>query len=112
MQSRDAEQIDYALADTCWPVHQAIIDIVRPRLILAYGNSDMSPYRYLQKMFAGVEDDVASLPAARHGNWRVRGFVATISGQETYVAGLPHMSRYDPRGNVEIVSWLRSKLGT
>src|SRR5437016_3951996 len=31
-------------ADMCWPVHDTILDIVRPRLVVAYGNSSMSPY--------------------------------------------------------------------
>lgn len=113
VQSRKAEHVDYAaMAKACWPVHEAIIEIVRPRLILAYGNSEVSPYRYLHNIVGGIEDNISILPDAMHGNWRVRGFATNIAGQQTYVAGLPHLSRYDPRGNAGIVSWLRGKLVT
>lgn len=111
VQSRKAEDIEYAaLAKVCWPVHEAIIDIVKPKLILTFGNSEVSPYRYLYNILGGSEEDMSILPDAKHGNWRVRGFSTSVAGQNIYVAGLPHLSRYDPRGNSEIVSWLRSKL--
>ena len=38
-------------ADRCWPVHQEILKIVRPRLVLVYGNSGQSPYSYLSNKF-------------------------------------------------------------
>ena len=52
--SRDASASDYPrLADLCWPIHVAILEVVRPRLIIAYGNSAVSPYAYLRTRLNG-----------------------------------------------------------
>ncbi len=107
-QSRDALSIDYDLAQRCWPVHQAILEIVQPKVILAFGNSGVSPYSYLHRMYGGEQE---YMPAG-HGNWNLKGFRTSINGQSVYVAGLPHLSRYDPIGKDFVVSWLREKFET
>ena len=106
-QSRSADGIDFpGYADICWPVHEQIISQVRPKLLLAFGNSNVSPYAYLRGRFAGREEDIP----AGHGNWRVRGFNAALAGCDIFVAGLPHLSRYSPIGKTDIVKWLKEKL--
>jgi len=105
-QSREAKDINYSLAPKCWPIHQAILEIVRPRLILAFGNSAISPYRYLYEIFCGSEERFPS----GHGNWSVKGFDTSMNGQKVYIVGLPHLSRYSIIGKDRIVRWLRSKL--
>ena len=50
--SVDASEIDFEkLANICWPVHEKILDVVSPELIIAFGNSGNSPYNYLKKRF-------------------------------------------------------------
>lgn len=105
-QSRKASDISYAIAEKCWPVHMAILNIVKPKLIIAFGNSDISPYGYLHSMFGGKED---VLPSG-HGNWTVKGFSCNINGHNLYVAGLPHLSRYSPIGKGEVIEWLSQKI--
>ena len=105
-QSKAAVGIDYNLAQKCWPIHEAIINLVKPKLILVFGNSGTSPYRYLHNIFGGREDIIP----AGHGDWNAKGFSTEIHSQAVYVAGLPHLSRYDPRGKAHIIEWLRSKV--
>jgi hypothetical protein len=105
-QSRSAADIDFSLAKRCWPVHEGILKIVRPKLIIAFGNSDKSPYGYLHEMFRGEEESISS----GHGNWKVKGFHCRINDRPVYVAGLPHLSRYSPVGKRDVVQWLAQHL--
>ncbi|MDH4555752.1 hypothetical protein E8F11_11310 [Pseudomonas sp. BN417] len=107
MKSRDASGIVYPLdADLCWPVHEQIIGHVQPKLILAFGNSPVSPYGHMRQLFQGHEEMVPS----GHGSWSCRGFEAELSGRKVFIAGLPHLSRYSPIGRREVVDWLKSKI--
>lgn len=106
IQSREASDISYSLAEKCWPVHEAILDTVQPNLIIAFGNSNVSPYGYLHSMLGGNEEYYPS----GHGNWSVKGFNCQINGRPVYVAGLPHLSRYSPIGKSHVIEWLSSKI--
>jgi len=105
-QSRKAKDIEYSLADICWPIHEAILDIVKPKVIIAFGNSGLSSYAYLHSKFGGQQEYKPS----GHGNWRLKGFKAIIDGKAIFIAGLPHLSRYSPIGKTRLVEWLKSKL--
>lgn len=104
-QSRGANDISFNLAKRCWPVHEAIIKLVKPKLIIAFGNSAVSPYGYLHSLLGG---QVEYIPSG-HGNWNVKGFEASITGRSVYIAGLPHLSRYSPIGKMQIVEWLKQR---
>lgn len=99
--------------DQCWPVHELFIHIVSPKVILAFGNSGVSPYRYLldkatsSKML--LEPEVAA--PSGHGNWRLRSFLTTLAGRPVRVIGLPHLSRYDPTGKASVADWLKAVAG-
>ncbi len=81
-------------ADACWEVHKMILEVIQPKLIIAYGNGDISPYEYLHcKLNSNKKDDVPSYDADQ-GNYRIKGFKGTLDGRDTYVLGLPHLSRY------------------
>ncbi len=102
LQSRQANDISYALAEKCWPVHEAILNIVQPKLIIAFGNSKTSPFGYMHSMFGG---DVEYFPSG-HGDWSLKGFNCQIGGRSVYIAGLPHLSRYSPINKSQVVEWL------
>ena len=105
-QSRKASDISFSLAKQCWPVHEAILSIVKPKLIIAFGNSSKSPYGYLHSILGGKEE---SFPSG-HGNWQVKGFNSQIDRRDVYVAGLPHLSRYSPIGKDHVIEWLSKKI--
>lgn len=88
-------------AHACWPVHLAILSIVKPKLVIAFGNS---PYRFLRNEFgASAELDPC---AAGHANWQCRAFLT--SGMR--VVGLPHMSVYAIHRHPEVGKWLRGHI--
>ena len=110
MRSRSAAGIDFrADAETCWPVHEQILDIVQPSLVITFGNSERSPYAFLRDKLphrAGEETCDSG-----HGTWKCRGFEGEWRGKRLYVAGLPHLSRYSPLRDAEnvreeVLNWL------
>lgn len=114
MRSQSAKGIDFPKdADTCWPVHEKILGIVQPKLIIAFGNSSISPYRYLfHKFNSNNNEDILE---SGHGSWKCRGFEASIARRKVYIAGFPHLSRYSPfdkNGDIRdsLITWLKGVL--
>lgn len=105
MQSRNEHGITWEDANVCWPVHEALLSIVKPRLILAFGNSGFSPYAYIHSRFGGEQ----RYAPAGHGAWNFKGFHASIAGRKVFVAGIPHLSRYNPIGKQHLIDWINSE---
>lgn len=105
--SRDAAGSRFdQFAGLCWPVHQEILRVVAPRLVISYGNSGQSPYQFLRRR-VGVQGDVEETYPSGHGSWRCRSFVA-VSGYR--VVGLPHLSRYDISAHPDVLNWIKAKI--
>jgi hypothetical protein len=85
-------------ADTCWPVHEQILEIVRPRLVLTYGNE---AYWYLAERLDGRGH---AQYLCGHGSWSCRSF--TVPGR-FQVAAVPHLSWYAISNHPEVVDWLK-----
>ena len=105
MQSRDANGVSIEHANKCWPVHEALLSIVRPRLILTFGNSSFSPYGYIHALDGGIQ----RCAPAEHGNWSLKGFNAYLPWGEVFVVGIPHLSRYSPVGKQHVIDWIRNE---
>lgn len=88
-------------ATLCWPVHERILRIVQPKLILTFGNSAISPFRFLQDHYQVTDPKRFS---SGHGNWQCYGF-STPDGVK--VIGLPHLSRYAIDKHHEVVEWMK-----
>jgi hypothetical protein len=103
--SRDAANSRFLeLSKICWPVHADILEIVRPRMIIVYGNSGLSPYKFLLDMF---EPDSEEFQPSGHGAWHCRSFV--VPGRFR-VVGLPHMSRYKVSAHDDVANWVKGLL--
>ncbi|WP_298157822.1 hypothetical protein [Ferrovum sp.] len=109
--SRSAKERMYpGDADLCWPVHELILDIVQPKVILSIGNSDISAYAYIRNKMGSPTKHTTP---ARHGNWSVRAAHGTIGSHVMTVIGLPHLSRYAINGENkdEVIDWIRQQAG-
>jgi uracil-DNA glycosylase len=83
--------VNWKLAETCWPVHEAILKIVQPRAVITFGKL---PFDFIRKKLNG------SSPATEdsgHGKWQWRSSKLE-TGQ--FLIGLPHLSRYAPQAKV------------
>lgn len=108
MQTRSARDLDFNRdAERCWPVHEMMLSMVRPKLILAFGNSAISPYGYLRQIHSSVPEDEIS---SGHGSWKCKSFTAQIAGDQVAVVGLPHLSRYSPLNKPKLMEWLNGKV--
>lgn len=105
-QSRDAKGVPERYANICWPVHEAILALVKPKLILCCGNSQVSSFGYLQRKLDG-EIQYSPKGVALHGDWAIKAFRTELNGQPILVVGFPHLSRYDPIGKPQIIEWIK-----
>jgi hypothetical protein len=89
-------------AELCWPVHEQILDFMKPSLVIAFGNSEYSPYTFLARKYSANSE--VRIPSG-HGTWVCRAFV--VPGRFG-VVGLPHLSRYKVTGHHHVVAWIKS----
>ncbi|EOB2031366.1 hypothetical protein ACIRCE_003710, partial [Vibrio cholerae] len=106
--SRSSKELCFGLAGTCWAFHECVLEIVQPKLIITFGNSETSasPYFFLKSLLKGEEESIPS----GHGGWVCKSFTTKINNRITCVIGLPHLSYYNPEGKMEVVNWLKGKL--
>ena len=90
------------LSDLCWQVHEQILEIVAPKLLLVFGNSDPSPYSYLSEKLGSTDERTCE---SGHGNWQCRSF----HSRDYTVVGLPHLSRYNVIGKHDVIRWIKEQ---
>ncbi len=96
------------LADKCWPVHQKLIEIIRPSTIFCFGNSGESPFQFIMNRHQ-VKDYQESM--AHHANYKLRYFKVTGGYlNDVHVIGLPHLSRYKPEGKPDVEDWIKERI--
>lgn len=96
----------------CWPVHQIILNVVRPAVIIAFGNGAISPYAFLaleHKETLGTRPEEVT-HAAEYGPWLCKAFQTRIKDSNILVLGLPHLSRYTIEGRPVVLNWIKEKI--
>ncbi len=78
-------------AENCWIVHNEVLKIVQPNVIVVFGNGVVSPFDFLKKKLRGCNQECY---ASGHGGWCVKTFRATGNYGNFIVIGFPHFSRY------------------
>lgn len=107
VRSRSQELNNYNLwSDICWDVHREFIKIVDPKYFIVFGNSNISPFRYIKEKYSlSISDSIFS----GHGNWYCYSCFGSIEGKERLLIGLPHLSRYYVRYHDDVIRWIKSK---
>jgi hypothetical protein len=85
-------------AESCWPVHAAILEIVRPRAVFTFGRQ---PFNFIADKLGGATPTY--FPAG-HGSWTLR-FSVLKNGVK--LIGLPHLSRYSLMSHPEVVEEIK-----
>jgi hypothetical protein len=101
--SKSANEINYGLAGYCWRFHENILDIIKPKIILCFGISDISSYSFLLSLYQGMEQEFPS----GHGGWKCKAFITQIKGRETTIIGIPHLSYYNIIGKEDVIQWIK-----
>jgi len=95
-------------AQRCWPLHQIILESVRPRAILAFGSGqEKSAFAYLRAFLK--PDKVESIPAEQHG-FTCHAFKASLETGVINVVVVPHLTRYSPYKKPKIMAWVKERL--
>jgi len=96
----------------CWPVHQIILNIVRPKVIIAFGNGAISPYAFLVlKHFKALGSwPTEDMHPAEYRGWHCKAFQTRIDDLNLLVLGIPHLSRYTTEGRPAVVNWIKEKI--
>jgi len=105
-----SDELCFGLAGLCWQFHEELIELIKPKLILTFGNSKVSPYAFLKALFYRESSSDEQVIAAGHGEWSCKGFHALVNGRKTFIVGLPHMSYYNPLEKPFLTDWLTSNI--
>jgi hypothetical protein len=96
------------IADRCWNVHEEILKIVEPKIIIVFGNSESkSPYAYMKRKYNIKKDEIDSIK--NYYKYNAKSFTFELNGRKTHVVGLPHLSRFAIKNN-EIYPWIQNKI--
>jgi len=102
--SRNADEVNYGLAGYCWRFHEIILEIIKPKVIICFGVSNISAYAFLLALLNGKEyNDFPS----DHGNWVCKAFRTKINDRSTIIVGIPHLSYYNILGKEKVISWIK-----
>jgi hypothetical protein len=111
VRSQNAAEIrarEHELARRCWPVHDAILRSVRPRVVLVHG---LRAYTLLlgRGRTLGAED---AFPCGYPQFGCCRAVRAVLADRPVGVLALPHLSRYpvDRPNATEALLWLRQRV--
>jgi len=103
-----ANDIEGEWITKCWKVHECLIKIVRPKIILSCGVGDNTPYCYLKEKYHNGKNE--EIVESGHASWKCYAFKANIEGVKVWVVGLPHLSRYNIIGKEKVVDWIKKKM--
>lgn len=106
--SSSHEDYNFGFAGTFWPFHQAVIEIIKPKVIITFGNAKLhSPFGFLKSMYCDESNlnTFETIPA-EHGERQCYGFKADINGRSTAIIGLPHLSYYSPNKE-PVLKWIK-----
>lgn len=102
--SRDENDSGFPeLAKSCWPVHETILQIVRPRAIITFGVTNT--FFFVAEQLGGGSIQYFK---SEHGNWSCRYLVK--KGAPVLI-GLPHLSIYPLYNRPEVLKKIRSLIG-
>jgi len=115
VRSRATGGVDYAnLAKKCWPVHQWMLNIVKPAIVVTNGNSEgKSAYSYVRNAFREDGLFLNELTPAESGHRRYWLKATRVSGHPSVklILGIPHLSYYHlstERNRSIVESWLKT----
>jgi hypothetical protein len=77
--------------------------------ILTSGNGKDSPYSFIKELVEA--HDVEKTCPSEHEGFICKGFHTSINGNKLFVAGLPHLSRYNPIGKDKVIEWIKDEAG-
>jgi hypothetical protein len=94
------------LAEKCWPVHQFLIEKLRPSLILSIGGKEV--FDHISKRGHTLTEPEQF--DSGHGKWKCNSVRIRLGEQDLALVSVPHLARYAIDRHPEVIEWVRKKL--
>jgi hypothetical protein len=94
------------LADACWPVHEFVLRIVKPKTIIALGTQ---AFKAIRKRT--TKNSIVNCINSGHGNWKIYATEIDFNGCKISLVAPPHLSRYKIDNHADEFSWMQNKIG-
>lgn len=101
------KSINFQDADNCWIVHEKLLSIVQPKIIISFGNGRISPFQYIINNYPATNFE---LKKTKHPRYNAKILKTKILNLDLLIIGLPHLSRYYIAYDVEILKWLKKNI--
>lgn len=95
---REGRSGGFPAAEECWPVHEMILRVVQPLVVITFGRL---PFEFLTSKWRLQKGDARP---AGHANWSCQ---IGSSTNNPLVIGLPHLSIYAMRNHTEVLDWVK-----
>jgi len=95
------------LAKKCWPVHQFILQCVRPAAILSIGGEKVFRFVTTQGRILSRTERFPS----DHDAWGCLASRVRLGTMDIAVVAVPSLSRYAIDRHSDVIRWVQSKLG-
>lgn len=93
------------IADICWPIHEEIISVIKPKIIISLGTgSSDSTFSYFKKKFNIENEEIEEIKIG-HGEYKAKAFLY----ENIHYIFIPHLSYFTIK-NEEVFIWIRNKL--
>ncbi len=94
--SKRSDGVNYLQdATLCWPIHQALLELVKPKIIICNGNSNnSSAFSFLYKLLPHQQplQTIKTIYSTAY----IKAFTTQLNNQTVKVIGIPHLSRFYP----------------
>ncbi len=94
------------LVRRCWLVHDFLLGIVRPKIVLSIGGNAVLD-ALLRK---GAETGGRAAKASGHADWECQSVRARLGQHQVRIVSVPHLSRYAIDHHPDVVRWVRDQI--
>lgn len=107
--SRNEASMDRTIYDKCLQVHDLVIDIIKPEVIISFGrDTKVHLIKHLQNK--GFKFSGSEYIASGHGNWKIIVDKCDLDGRSLRIVNFPHFSRYRICGRDNVIQEVIKKL--
>lgn len=105
--TKDETDIKFSDAKICWQVHNKILEIVQPEIIISFGVGPKSPFNFISDFFKAKPIDSFD---TNHKNYFVKISEIDFDNNKFLLIGIPHLSRYTIEHDERILDLIKTKV--
>lgn len=108
VRSRDAKSLEAPsqLAERCWPVHEFMLGVVQPSVILSIGGNLV--FDFVRRK-GRLLSPIRNFPSG-HGDWQCQSARIGLGGAPMTLIAVPHLARYAINNYPNVIPWVRAQM--